>query len=93
MLEIPQAGPECPAKVGTEKYAGEGWHVGGSECRGQDQPSEETSIQGGIKGRLDVPGADTEQGVRSLGNNAGRESTELEKSRAYLDNGGFVPLG
>lgn len=29
MLEIPKAGPECPAKVGTEKYAGEGWHAGG----------------------------------------------------------------
>lgn len=29
MLEIPKAGPECPAKVGTEKDAGEGWHVGG----------------------------------------------------------------
>lgn len=29
VLEIPKAGPECPAKVGTEKYAGEARYVGG----------------------------------------------------------------
>lgn len=60
---------------------------------GQDQPSEETSRRGGIEGCLDVPQTDPERGIRSLGNNMGRESTELEKARAHLDNGSFVLLG